>query len=76
MLTIYSKYDNILKTLNLTGKPELIENYKTLGWLLFILARRQILLQHSRNEIVESACLLIVVLLFMLVNMPKTINFD
>ncbi len=64
ILTIFRKYEDTLTACGLEG--EQADQLKTLGWLLYIMARVVIL--KSRNEIVESACLLIAVLTLVIVN--------
>jgi len=66
IVTMFTKYEEILSKVVtiIPGKNEEFENIKTLGWIIFILGRVNIL--HKRNEIVESACLLIAVLTFVL----------
>jgi hypothetical protein len=71
ILTIYTKYEEVLRRLGINGKPEHTDGFRTAGWLIFILARVHIL--HKKNDIVESACLLIAVVSFMLSHCPHTI---
>lgn len=70
IMTIFKKYEETLATCGLTGTAN--EKLKAVGWLLYILARA--ILLKGRNEIMESACLLIVVLITLTVNRPDLIK--
>ena len=74
VLTMFTKYEDLLNRLALSGKPEQMESLKSIGWLIFILARIHIL--HRKNEIVECVCLLIAVISFLLTNAPKSIKIN
>ncbi len=64
ILTMFTKYEEVVTRTGVASKLDDSENLKTLGWLVFILARVHVL--HRRNEVVECACLLIAVLTLML----------
>ncbi len=64
VLTMFTKYQEVLAKLGVSGKPEDTESARTLGWLVFILGRTHIL--HRRNEVIECACLMIAVLTLVL----------
>eukprot|EP01022_Parablepharisma_sp_SALTPOND_P014821 TRINITY_DN205_c0_g3_i3.p1 TRINITY_DN205_c0_g3~~TRINITY_DN205_c0_g3_i3.p1 ORF type:complete len:933 (+),score=77.64 TRINITY_DN205_c0_g3_i3:3512-6310(+) len=74
ILTMFTKYEEVLAKAAGAGKPEDVDNIKTLGWLIFILGRIHVL--HKRNEIVECACLLIGVLTLVLSHFKGTSKID
>eukprot|EP00826_Nyctotherus_ovalis_P057662 TRINITY_DN7892_c0_g3_i2.p1 TRINITY_DN7892_c0_g3~~TRINITY_DN7892_c0_g3_i2.p1 ORF type:complete len:741 (-),score=144.42 TRINITY_DN7892_c0_g3_i2:164-2386(-) len=70
VMTVFKKYEETLNVCAVAGTDN--ERLKTAGWLLYILARAALL--KGRNEIVESACLLIVVLIALTVNRPDLLR--
>lgn len=70
VMTVFKKYEETLHVCGAAGAEG--QKLKTLGWLLYILARAVLL--KGRNEIVESACLLIVVLIALTVNRPDLLK--
>jgi len=74
VLTMFTKYEDLLNRLAIAGKADHLETYKSLGWLIFIFARLQIL--HKKNEIIECVCLLIAVISFMITHIPHTITYS
>lgn len=72
MLTIYKKFEDTLKSCELLGPLSI--QFKAIGWLLYIMAR--VILLKGRNEIVESACLLIAMVYFLIINAPQGICFN
>ncbi len=72
ILTIFKKYEDTLNACGIEGT--LADKVKAMGWLLYIMARAVIL--KGRDEIVESACLLIVVLTVVIVNRPESVAFS
>jgi len=68
IMTIFKKYEETLVACGIVSNEKL----KVAGWLLYVLAR--IMLLKGRNEIVESACLLIVVLITLIVNRPDILK--
>eukprot|EP01022_Parablepharisma_sp_SALTPOND_P017379 TRINITY_DN275_c0_g1_i1.p1 TRINITY_DN275_c0_g1~~TRINITY_DN275_c0_g1_i1.p1 ORF type:complete len:831 (+),score=71.55 TRINITY_DN275_c0_g1_i1:7086-9578(+) len=71
ILTIFKKYEDTLTVCGMEGPHS--EKVKAMGWLLYIFARASIL--KGTNEIVESACLLMVVLTALIVNKPRSVTF-
>ena len=72
ILTIFKKYEDTLISCGIEGP--IADKVKAVGWLLYILAR--IVILKSRNEIIESACLLIAVVTTLVVNKPDSISFN
>lgn len=72
ILTIFKKYEDTLNICGIEGSAS--EKLKATGWLLYILARVTIL--KGRNEIVESACMLIAVLTTVITNKPQSVKFS
>jgi hypothetical protein len=68
IMTVFKKYEETLVVCGIASNEKL----KVVGWLLYILARAMLL--KGRNEIVESACLLIVVLVALIVNRPDLLK--
>ena len=71
MLTLYKKYEDTFRNCGLIGLYS--NTYKSIGWLLYIMAR--VLLLKNRSDIVESACLLIAMLQFIIINRPTSVTY-
>ena len=71
-LTLFNKYEEVWDKVRLEGPEEDVRKIKDMGWLVFSLAKINLL--QRRNEIVECACMLLGTFHFIVMNRGDSVQ--
>jgi hypothetical protein len=71
-LSFFQKYENLWDSLKIEGRDESVGLLKEAGWLLFILARSELL--QKNMDLVENVYVLLGSLEFLIINAPSNLN--